>query len=144
MFRVTALIHDNLQPWKASTYNKKWNQHLNHRSSYSVFEYSELQHWYTSTYNAKKRTLTRKMKSAFKPLIELQHVSMSRVTAQIYDNLQHKKASTYKKKWNKHLNHQSSYIVLEYPKLQLSYTLTYNTRKLACTRKMKSTFKPPI
>ena len=47
-------------------------------------------------------------KTTFQPPIELQYVLMFRVTAQIHDNLQHKKASTYK-----------SYIVFEYPELQL-------------------------
>jgi len=42
IFRVTAQIHNTLQQRKLGSYRKNWKQHLNHRSSFSMFEYLEL------------------------------------------------------------------------------------------------------
>ena len=57
-----------------------------------MFQFLELQHRYTSTYNTRKLQLQQKIKSTFKPPVELQRVSISRVTTQIHSNLQHKES----------------------------------------------------
>ena len=57
-----------------------------------MFQFSKLQHRYTSTYNTRKLQLQQKIKSTFKPPVELQRVSISRVTTQIHSNLQHKES----------------------------------------------------